>query len=151
MNIRINSNNSRSWLEEHTIVYSNKGTVVGEIQRIHLDFSASLGGEPTVYVASQCGRNYGIKACQTLLDAYHFLGISTKEAYEYYEVVELDGGGEFAGPLIAKWISEHNYPKLYKKRFYHNGYRYSVSSCEVTDDWRLGVCCHYYTWEKRHI
>lgn len=150
MNV-IKSTSSRSWMEEHTIVYSNKGTVVGEIQQMHLGFSTSLGGEPTVYVASQRGRNYGIKACQTMLDAYHFLGISTKEVDDYYAVIELDGRCKFARRLIAKWVSDHNYPKLYDKKFCHNGYIYSVSSCEVTDDWRLGVCCHYYTWETKHI
>lgn len=151
MEIYVSSTNARSWMEEHTIVYSNKGIVVGEIQQMHLGFSVSQGGEPTVYVVSQRGRNYGIKACRTMLDAYHFLGISTKEADEYYEVVELDSRCRFVRPLIAKWISEHNYPKLYKKRFYHNGYMYSISSCEVTDDWRLGVCRHYYTWDTEHI
>lgn len=76
--------NHRSWFEEHWVVYSNKGKLLGEIQTAHLGFSKSLGVEPTVYIASQHYRNFGVKCCRTLLEAFHYLGVSTKEVDKYY-------------------------------------------------------------------
>lgn len=150
--------NSRSWMEEHKVVYSTKtNKIIGEIQRMHLGFSASQGGEPSVYLASQRGRNYGIKACSTEMEAYHFLGISTKEVDEYYEVVVLDKDkmhskfGTHFQHVLYHWLKDNNFPLLHNKKFYYNGSMYYVYSCSSEEIWKLEEDGHYYFWEKAAI
>ena len=81
----VEKSNSLSWMERHFKVYSQNGKLLGEIQELHLGHSASLGGEPTVYLSSQHGRNYGTKCCDTLMQAYLYLGCSTKQIAEMFE------------------------------------------------------------------
>lgn len=76
-------NNNRNRFEEHLIVTSNSGKMLGEIQEIHLGFSASIGGEPTVYVACRyCGKP---KCLSTRMEAFNYLGVSAKEVDAYYD------------------------------------------------------------------
>ena len=61
-----------------TRVESNSGKLLGFIRVVHVDFTPVLGMQ-TMYIVKQCFNNYGSKLCHTLLDCYHYLGISTKE------------------------------------------------------------------------
>lgn len=68
-----------------TEVKSNSGKLLGFIRVVECDWTPVLGGT-TLYIAKQCvcseklsNCRFGVKACQTLADAYLFLGISSKE------------------------------------------------------------------------
>lgn len=61
-----------------TRVESNSGKLLGFIRVVAVEF-LGLYCYPSMFIAQQCGRNYKHKLCDTLLDAYFFLGISLKE------------------------------------------------------------------------
>lgn len=61
-----------------TRVESNSGKLLGFIRVVAVEFSCSMC-YPSMFIAQQCGRNYKHKLCDTLLDAYLFLGVSSKE------------------------------------------------------------------------
>ena len=68
-----------------TRVESNSGKLLGFIRVVDCDWTAVLCSS-TIFIAQQCytgktleSSKYGMKACSTLLDAYKFLGVSSKE------------------------------------------------------------------------
>ena len=61
-----------------TRVESNSGKLLGFIRVVAVEFPG-LMCRPNMFIAQQCGRNYKHKLCDTLLDAYLFLGVSSKE------------------------------------------------------------------------
>ena len=61
-----------------TRVESNSGKLLGFIRVVAVEFP-EVGCYPNMFIAQQCGRNYKHKLCDTLSDAYLFLGISSKE------------------------------------------------------------------------
>jgi len=61
-----------------TRVESNSGKLLGFIRVVNVDFTATLGMH-TMFIAQQCDHSYKHKLCDTLLDAYKFLGVSLKE------------------------------------------------------------------------
>lgn len=61
-----------------TRVESNSGKLLGFIRVVAVEFPG-LMCYPSMFIAQQCGRNYKCKLCDTLLDAYLFLGVSSKE------------------------------------------------------------------------
>ena len=61
-----------------TRVESNSGKLLGFIRVVAVEFPGLIC-RPCMLIAQQCGRNYKHKLCDTLLDAYLFLGVSSKE------------------------------------------------------------------------
>ena len=68
-----------------TEVFSNSGKRLGFIRVVNCDWTPILGGT-TIYIAQQCFSHpniyncrYDVKACETLAEAYKFLGVSSKE------------------------------------------------------------------------
>lgn len=61
-----------------TRVESNSGKLLGFIRVVAVEFPGA-GCYPSMFISHQCGRHYGYKLCRTLLDAYLFLGVSSKE------------------------------------------------------------------------
>lgn len=61
-----------------TRVESNSGKLLGFIRVVAVEFPGLMCC-PCMFIAQQCGRNYKHKLCDTLLDAYLFLGVSSKE------------------------------------------------------------------------
>ena len=68
-----------------TRVESNSGKLLGFIRVVNVDWTPILCGS-TVYIAQQCfegktleSSRYHMKAFNTLMDAYKFLGVSVKE------------------------------------------------------------------------
>lgn len=139
------SNNTRSWMETHTVVYSNKDVLLGEIQQIHLGFGKTLGGEPTAYVVSRAHcRN--LKTVYTKEDALIFLGVGKKEINDYYEVVYLTSiGFPRIRNLLRRWICDHKCPVLDNKIFCYKNTWLTVSSTNK-DNCDIEVNNHYYTY-----
>lgn len=61
-----------------TRVESNSGKLIGFIRVVAVEFPGACCC-PSMFIAHQCDRHYGYKLCRTLLDAYLFLGVSSKE------------------------------------------------------------------------
>ena len=61
-----------------TEVRSNNDRIVGYIRVVAVEFPG-FGCFPCMFIAQQVGRSYKRKLCDCLLDAYLFLGISSKE------------------------------------------------------------------------
>lgn len=61
-----------------TEVYSNSGKKLGFIRVVMCDWGPGTGTH-TYFIAQQYNNRFGHKLCDTLLEAYHYLGISTKE------------------------------------------------------------------------
>lgn len=62
-----------------TRVESNSGKLLGFIRVVNLSVGPTLGMS-TLFISQQCGEiGYHHKLCDTLLDAYKFLGVSSKE------------------------------------------------------------------------
>lgn len=78
-------NSSRDWIEDHIVVTSNSGRVMGEIISLHAGVSTSAGGESTLYMAQQSGPHYKAKVFNTMAEALQYLGISSKEQDAYYK------------------------------------------------------------------
>lgn len=68
-----------------TRVESNSGKLLGFIRVVNVDWTPVLSA-PTLFISQQCytgdtleSSRYKTKACRTLLEAYLFLGVSSKE------------------------------------------------------------------------
>lgn len=61
-----------------TRVESNSGKLLGFIRVVAVQFPGSCC-YPNLYIAQQCNRSYKHKLCDTLADAYRYLGISVEE------------------------------------------------------------------------
>lgn len=61
-----------------TRVESNSGKLIGFIRVVAVEFPGAFC-YPSMFISQQVGRGYKHKLCDTLLDAYLFLGVSSKE------------------------------------------------------------------------
>ena len=61
-----------------TRVESNSGKLLGFIRVVNCDWTAVLGCRQ-LFISQQCGRSYKTKLCETLADAYKYLGVSIQE------------------------------------------------------------------------
>lgn len=61
-----------------TRVESNSGKLLGFIRVVAVEFPGQMC-YPSLFIAQQCDRSHNHKLCDTLLDAYLFLGVSLKE------------------------------------------------------------------------